>query len=77
MTNKLILLFMNWSAVASRSCVGQIKRTLAYINNGVLVLSNFDGESVVLPAGEILATTQHDLRLEGELEHDQTVWIKL
>jgi alpha-glucosidase len=51
--------------------------TLAYINNGVLVLSNFDGESVIVPAGKILATTQHDLRVEGELEHDQTVWIKL
>jgi alpha-glucosidase len=51
--------------------------SLAYINNGVLVLSNFEGDPVVIPAGEILATTQHDLTVEGELEHDQTVWIKL
>jgi len=51
--------------------------TLAYINNGILVLSNFAGDPVVIPAGEILVTTQHDLTIEGELEHDQTVWIKL
>ena len=51
--------------------------TLAFINNGVLVLSNFEGDPVVIPAGEILATTQADLTIEGELEHDQTVWIKL
>ena len=51
--------------------------TLAYVNNGVLVLSNFAGDPVVIPAGEILATTQTDLTIEGELEHDQTVWIKL
>ena len=53
------------------------KNTLAFINNGVLVLSNFTGDSVVVPAGEILVSTQADLRVEGELEHDQTVWIKL
>jgi alpha-glucosidase len=51
--------------------------TLAYINNGILVLSNFNGDPVVIPAGEILATTQHDLTIEGEIEHDNTVWIKL
>jgi len=51
--------------------------TLAYINNGILVLANFSGDPVVIPAGEILVTTQHDLRLKGELEHDQVVWIKL
>ncbi len=50
---------------------------LAYINNGILVLSNFNGDPAVIPAGEILATTQHDLTIEGELEHDHTVWIKL
>lgn len=55
----------------------QDNNTLAYINNGVLVLSNFTGDNVIVPAGEILATTQHDLSVEGELEHDQTVWIKL
>ncbi|MFM5905170.1 MAG: glycoside hydrolase family 13 protein [Micrococcales bacterium] len=55
----------------------QDKNTLAYINNGVLVLTNFTGDPVVVPAGEILVTTQHDLSVERELEHDQTVWIKL
>ena len=55
----------------------QDKNTLAYINNGVLVLTNFGPEAVVVPAGEILVTTQHDLSIERELEHDQTVWIKL
>jgi alpha-glucosidase len=55
----------------------QDKNTLAYVNNGVLVLTNFGPDPVVLPAGEILVTTQHDLRLEGELEHNETVWVKL
>jgi alpha-glucosidase len=55
----------------------QDKNTLAYINNGVLVIFNFGPDAVVLPAGEVLVTTQHDLILEGELEHDQVVWIKL
>ena len=53
------------------------ENSIAYINKGVLVLANFEGHPVTLPAGEILVTTQHDLRVEGELEHDQTVWIKL
>ncbi|MEY2915877.1 MAG: hypothetical protein RL454_806 [Actinomycetota bacterium] len=55
----------------------QDKNTLAYTNNGVLVLTNFGPDPVIVPAGEVLATTQHDLTIEGELEHDQTVWIKL
>ena len=55
----------------------QDKNTLAYLNNGVLVLTNFGPESVVLPAGEVLVTTQHDLTVEHELKHDHTVWIKL
>ena len=55
----------------------QDKNTLAYINNGVLVLTNFGPEPVIVPAGEVLATTQHDLILENELEHNNTVWIKL
>jgi len=55
----------------------QDKNTLAYINNDVLVLTNFGPDGVIVPAGEVLATTQHDLTIEGELEHDQTVWIKL
>jgi alpha-glucosidase len=51
--------------------------TLAYINNGVLVISNFGPNSVNVPAGKLLVTTQHDLTVEGVLEHDQTAWIKL
>ena len=47
--------------------------TLAYVNNGILVLSNFAGDPVVIPACEILVTAQHGLTIEGELEHDQTV----
>ena len=55
----------------------QDKNTLAFINNGVLVLFNFGPDAVILPAGEVLVTTQHDLTAERELEHDQVVWIKL
>jgi alpha-glucosidase len=55
----------------------QDENTLAYVNNGILVLTNFGREGIVLPAGELLVTTQHDLRVDGELEIDQTVWIKL
>ena len=55
----------------------QDKNTLAYINNGILVLFNFGPDAVVVPAGEVLVTTQHDLTAERELEHDQVVWIKL
>jgi alpha-glucosidase len=51
--------------------------TLAYVNNGVLVISNFGPDSVNVPAGKLLVTTQHDLTVEGVLEHDQTAWIKL
>ena len=51
--------------------------TLAYINNGILVISNFGPDSVNVPAGKLLVTTQHDLTIEGVLEHDQTAWIKL
>jgi alpha-glucosidase len=46
-------------------------------NNNVLVISNFGPDSVAVPAGELLVTTQHDLNVEGVLEHDQTAWIKL
>jgi alpha-glucosidase len=53
------------------------KNTLAYINNGVLVIFNFGPDAVALPAGEVLVTTQHDLTAENELQHDQVVWIKL
>ena len=55
----------------------QDKNTLAYINNGVLVLMNFGPDAVVVPSGEVLVTTQHDLTVERELEHDEVVWIKL
>ena len=51
--------------------------TVAYLNNNVLVISNFGPDSVAIPEGEVLVTTQHDLTIEGVLEHDQTVWIKL
>ena len=53
------------------------KNSLAYINNGVLVLANFTGSAISLPKGELLATTQHDLTIEEVLEHDQVAWIKL
>jgi alpha-glucosidase len=51
--------------------------SLAYINNDVLVIANFTGAAVSLPAGELIVTTQHDLTIEGVLEHDQVAWIKL
>ena len=53
------------------------KNSLAYINNGVLVLANFTGSAISLPKGELLATTLHDLTIEEVLEHDQVAWIKL
>lgn len=55
----------------------QGETSLAYVNNGVLVISNFEGAAIAVPAGKILATTQHDLTVEGVLEHDQTAWIQL
>jgi alpha-glucosidase len=55
----------------------QDKNTIAYINNDVLVIFNFGPDAVIVPVGELLVTTQHDLRIEGELEHDQVAWIKL
>ena len=53
------------------------ENSLAYVNNGVLVISNFNGDPIALPEGKLLVTTQHDLTVEGVLEHDQTAWIKL
>ena len=50
---------------------------LVYENSGVRVIANFGPDSFNLPEGEILVTTQHDLRVEGVLEHDQVAWIKL
>ena len=52
------------------------KTTLAFDNSGVRVIANFGG-TVNLPGGELLATTQHDLTVEGVLEHDQVAWIRL
>jgi alpha-glucosidase len=50
--------------------------TLAFDNSGVRVVANF-GASINLPNGELLVTTQHDLTVEGVLEHDQVAWIRL
>ena len=50
--------------------------TLAFDNSGVRVIANFGG-TVNLPGGELLATSQHDLTVEGVLEHDQVAWIRL
>ncbi len=50
--------------------------TLVFDNSGVRVIANFGG-TLNLPAGELLVTTQHDLTVEGVLEHEQVAWIKL
>ncbi|MEN9954881.1 MAG: hypothetical protein RLZZ41_545, partial [Actinomycetota bacterium] len=49
----------------------------AYLNNQVLVISNFGPAAVTIPAGEILASSQVGLASEGSLEANQTVWVKL
>jgi alpha-glucosidase len=49
--------------------------SLGYVNNGVLVITNFDGKPIDLPSGEVLVTSQ--VGLESQLEHDQVAWIKL
>jgi alpha-glucosidase len=51
--------------------------SLAYLNNQVLVMSNFGPAVVSIPAGEIIASSQVGLANEGSLEANQTVWIKL
>lgn len=51
--------------------------SLAYVNNGVLVLSNFGPESITLPAGEVIVSTQNSLTSGGQLEANQSAWIKL
>jgi alpha-glucosidase len=51
--------------------------TLAYVNNNVLVLSNFGPELVSVPAGEVIVSTQNSLSAEGQLEANQSAWIKL
>lgn len=51
--------------------------SLAFINNGVLVISNFNGQDISLPEGEILASSQPGLSASRNLERDQTAWIKI
>ena len=51
------------------------QQSLGYQNNGILVIANFEGEPIELPQGEVLVTSQ--VGLNGVLEHDQVVWIKL
>jgi alpha-glucosidase len=51
--------------------------TLAYINNDVLVISNFGSTAVTLPSGELIGSSQPGLADDGKLEQDQTAWIKL
>ena len=51
--------------------------TLAYVNNGVLVISNFGPASVTVPVGEVIVSTQGSLISEGKLEANQSAWIKL
>jgi len=50
--------------------------SLGYVNSGILVLANFEGDSIAIPSGEVLLSTQDDLS-SGLLAHDQVVWIKL
>ncbi|MCF8525777.1 MAG: glycoside hydrolase family 13 protein [Rhodoluna sp.] len=51
--------------------------SLAYVNNGVLVLSNFGPELITVPAGEVIVSTQSSLTAGGQLEANQSAWIKL
>ena len=51
------------------------ENSLGYVNNGILVIANFDGKPIDLPAGEVLVTSQ--VGLTDQLEHDQVAWIKL
>jgi alpha-glucosidase len=51
--------------------------TLAYLNNGILVISNFGPEMVTVPAGEVIVSKQRSLTAEGQLEANQSAWIKL
>jgi alpha-glucosidase len=52
------------------------EHSLGYVNSGVLVLANFSGKNIEIPAGEILLSSQNDLS-SGLLEQDQVVWVKL
>jgi alpha-glucosidase len=51
--------------------------TLACVNNGVLVISNFGPDSVSVPGGEVIVSTQSSLAAGGHLEANQSAWIKL
>lgn len=50
---------------------------LCYQNGDVMVVANFEGAGLEVPAGEILATTQVGLTEGDQLEADQVVWIKI
>lgn len=50
---------------------------LCYQNGDVMVIANFEGAGLDIPAGEILATTQVGLTDGDQLEADQVVWIKI
>jgi alpha-glucosidase len=48
--------------------------TLGYLNQGVLVIHNFGRESIALPAGEVIASSQNGTSVG--IEPDQTVWLQ-
>jgi alpha-glucosidase len=50
---------------------------LAYLNNGILVIANIAGESIKLPAGKILVSSQVGIQSKGTLETDQVAWIQI
>jgi alpha-glucosidase len=52
------------------------ENSLGYQNGDVLVIANFNGEPIELPAGEVLVSTQTDMAARV-LEKNQAVWIKL
>jgi hypothetical protein len=41
------------------------------------VISNFGPELIAVPAGEIIVSTQSSLTAGGQLEANQSAWIKL
>jgi alpha-glucosidase len=53
------------------------ENALAYVNNGVLVISNFGPELITVPAGEVIVSTQSSLTAGGQLEANQSAWVKL
>ena len=48
--------------------------TLGYLNQGVLVIHNFGRESIEMPAGEVIASSQNGASVG--IEPDQTVWLQ-